>query len=93
MSNSDFSHVNLTQKKAAQTQFAGQIAAAGDAATTPGLVRIGGGKDANVAIQTSVGATVAGATKVGADQPVAATSALVTTYSLAKTILARGSRQ
>ena len=92
MSNTDFSHVNLAKQKSAQAQFAAQVAAASDAASTPGLVRIGGGKDAHVAIHTTAGATVAGATKVGATQPVAATSAAVTTYSLAKTILAKNRR-
>ena len=88
MSNTDFSHVNLAVQKSAQTQFAGFVQTAGDAARTPGLVRIGGSKDASVAILTNSGSVAAGATKVGGTQPIQATSRTVTTYNLAKTILA-----
>jgi hypothetical protein len=89
MSNTDFSQTTRVVQKSAQTQFAGFVQAAGDAITTPGLVRMGGGATASTAILTNSGATVAGATKVGTAAPLAATSASVTTYSLAKTILAR----
>jgi hypothetical protein len=91
MSNSDFSGTTLAKNKASQTVFASAIQAAGDAATTAGLVRMAGGKTASTAIHSAVGATVAGSTKVGTPAP-ATTNAGVTTYSLAKTILAASVR-
>ena len=93
MSNTDFSNTTLAIGKSAQTQFAGLVQAAGDAASTPGLVRMGGGNTASTAIQTNLGATVAGATKVGATQPLVATSLTDTTYRLSRRILAAASSQ
>jgi len=88
MSNTDYSQTTLANKKSSQTQFADSIAKAYDAALTPGLVRMGGGADASVAVQTATGAIVAGATNFGATAPLAATSPSITTYSLSKSILA-----
>ena len=89
MSNSDFSGTTLAKNKTAQTVFASTVQAAGDAATTPGLVRMAGGQTASTAINNSLGATVAGSTNVGATPPAATRT---TTYSLAKTILAASVR-
>ena len=85
MSNRDYSHTTLSGQKGAQTQFAGYIAAVSDTLSTPGLVRMGGGATASTAIDTALGATVAGATPAGQARPLATQK---TTYSLAKTILA-----
>ena len=85
MSNTDYSQTTLATQKAAQTQFAGLIAATADAAVTPSLVRMGGGATASTAISTSLGSTVAGATKVGEARPLTATS---TPYSISKSIVA-----
>ena len=92
MSSTDYSHTTLANKKASQTQFADTIGKAYDAAVTPGLVRMGGGTNASVAIPTATGATVAGATNVRAARP-AATSAAVTTYSLSKSIVAAAAKR
>ena len=89
MSNTDYSQVTLATQKGAQTQFAGLVAKSADAAKTVGLVRMSGGADASVAIATALGATVAGATKVGA--PLSANKGS-TTYSAAKYILAAAGR-
>ena len=65
MSNRDFSHVNLAQKKAAQTQYAGSVKNAVSAAIIPGYVVKGGVHWASTGIETvrtgagAVGATVA----------------------------------
>lgn len=83
MSNTDYSQKTLAEQKSAQTIFAGALQATGDAAAIPGLVRMGGGADGSKAVQTSMGATAAGATKVGA--PV---SPFVTTYTVSRAILA-----
>ena len=89
MSNTDYSQVTLATQKGAQTQFAGQVAKSADAARTVGLVRMSGGADASVAIATALGATVAGATKVGA--PLSNNKGS-TTYSVAQYILAAARR-
>ena len=73
----------LTENKSAQTVFAGALQATADAAVIPSLVRMGGGATASKAVDTLLGATVAGATKVG--QPV---SPAATTYSVSAAILA-----
>jgi hypothetical protein len=83
MSNTDFSHKTLTENKSAQTVFAGSLQATADAAVIPSLVRMGGGATASKAVDTLLGATVVGATKVG--QPV---SYRTTTYSVSGAILA-----
>jgi hypothetical protein len=83
MSNTDYSQKTLAEQKSAQTVFAGALQATADAAVIPNLVRMGGGADASKGVNTTLGATVAGATKVG--QPVSPT---VTTYSISRAILA-----
>jgi len=83
-SNTDFSHRTLATHKSAQTVFAGALQAAGDAAVIPRLVRMGGGAPASTAVQTKVGASVVGATKLG----VKASPIPVTTYTTSAAILA-----
>jgi len=83
MSNTDFSHKTLAENKSAQTVFAGSLQATADAAVIPSLVRLGGGAPASKSVHTTLGASVVGATKVGAQ-----VSPVVTTYSVAKAIVA-----
>lgn len=65
MSNRDFSHVNLAQKKAAQTQYAASVKNVVSAALIPGYIVKGGVPPASTGIETvrtgaeAVGATVA----------------------------------
>jgi len=65
MSNRDFSHVNLTQKKAAQTQYAASVRNTVALAKIPGFMVKGGVPWASTGIETvrtgaeAVGATVA----------------------------------
>jgi hypothetical protein len=85
MSNTDYSQTTYATQKGAQTQFAGSIAKAADVAFKNDLVRMSGGADASVGLGTTLGATVAGATKVGAPL---STNKGSTTYSVARRVLA-----
>ena len=54
MSNRDFSHVNLAQKKAAQTQYAASITNAVALTKIPGFIVKGGVAPASTGIETVV---------------------------------------
>jgi len=74
MSNRDFSHVNLAQKRAAQTQYAALVRNAVSAAIIPGYIVKGGVPPASTGIETvRTGAEAVGAT-VGTSGGVAATA-------------------
>jgi hypothetical protein len=89
MSNTDYSQTTYATQKGAQTQFAGYVSKTADAAVTNNLVRMGGGADAGVGLATTLGAAVAGATKVG--QPLSANK-VSTSYSVSRYILAAAGR-
>lgn len=82
MSNRDFSHVNLAQKKAAQTQYAASVKNAVALTKIPGFMVKGGVQWASTGIETvrtgaeAVGATVApsGGVAATATQNTVATS-------------------
>jgi len=89
MSNTDYSQTTYATQKGAQTQFAGYVSKTADTAVTNNLVRMGGGLDSSMGLATTLGAAVAGATKVG--QPLSANKGS-TSYSVSRYILAAAGR-